>query len=465
MVFVPGPGPEPGPEPEPEPGGVGTGTGTGRRGEEEEEEEERKGDVWRKLESEEGWTVEMQTMGSVWLVWQALMPVLLFPPDSDRDLSARDGDGKGGEGEKRRRKRIRLRLRGGTFASFAPTTFYVRHVLIPTLRRVVGIRGLSVDVIREGFSTGPKTRDRGEAVIDVEPFALGECINAFSISDRGRIKRLGICIAAHEQVIGAVEAETRAALEEAIRQGRFSGEKNLNLDVGEDEEIRTEIKIDIQETLITSSPSHLSLLVFAETSSSYSSSSARAGGGGGDRILARDCLWEKKVKAPLNPQAIQSTARTLARKVVDDLASELESTNGNAACVDEHMADQLVVFQALSQGKGRVDCGRGDSLHARTARWVARGMLGEGEGRCWFAEEDGDGGRYEYEGSGYRGLSEWMGRGRAKKGEGKVERNNGDGDGVDIQRHEQDSNAEGEEEEKEGAQQGLISSLKETSIS
>lgn len=349
-----------------------------------------KGDVWERLRAEEGLLgVGLETMGSVWLVVQAVLPVLLFPPTTppppNQSLAAtaattpattpaattgeKDGDSKPA--------RLRLRLEGGTFASFAPTTFYVKHVLVPVLRSVVGVPpGLEVRVEREGFSTGPRMRaggDReGEGVgrveIDVVPFAEGEGLDAFNMEDRGVVVKVGVCVAAHREVIGVVEEEARRALEEEIgKKGGFGGEKG---EVG--------IEIEVRERIVTSSPSHLSLLVLAETSSGC--------------VLARDCLWEKKVH--LKPNAIRNTAETIARKVVGELVVEVTS----GACVDEHMADQLVVFQALSKGKGNVKCAEEVSLHTKTARWVAESVLG---GQVRFGEDG------SYEGCGYRGIDDW----------------------------------------------------------
>jgi RNA 3'-terminal phosphate cyclase (ATP) len=61
--------------------------------------------------------------------------------------------------------------------------------------------------------------------------------------------------------------------------------------------------------------------------------------------------------------------------------------------VDEYLRDQLVVFQALAEGRSSVYGGKskdegvllGPSLHAKTAQWVAQKMLGvdfDDEGKC-----------------------------------------------------------------------------------
>lgn len=93
----------------------------------------------------------------------------------------------------------------------------------------------------------------------------------------------------------------------------------------------------------------------------------------------------------------------MAERVTADLAAEWRS----GGYVDEHMRDQLVIFQALAKGRSEVFPGRdmgdtGDaglrepSLHARTAEWVAKEVLGvnfDFEGSCegiGFGEDDQD---------------------------------------------------------------------------
>jgi RNA 3'-terminal phosphate cyclase (ATP) len=87
--------------------------------------------------------------------------------------------------------------------------------------------------------------------------------------------------------------------------------------------------------------------------------------------LGRDWLYDRKVRSP------EQTATELADRVSHDLYAEWSS----GAYVDEHMRDQLVVFQALAEGESRIFAGRtitGEpretSLHARTAEWVVDKM-------------------------------------------------------------------------------------------
>lgn len=102
--------------------------------------------------------------------------------------------------------------------------------------------------------------------------------------------------------------------------------------------------------------------------------------------IARDWLYDRKISS------LDRTATEMVKRVTADLAIEWQS----GAYVDEHMRDQLVIFQALAKGRCEVfpgkdvgddDCGdlREPSLHARTAEWVAKEVLGvkfDFEGSC-----------------------------------------------------------------------------------
>lgn len=90
--------------------------------------------------------------------------------------------------------------------------------------------------------------------------------------------------------------------------------------------------------------------------------------------------------------SLDRTAGEMAKRVTAELATEWRS----GAFVDEHMRDQLVIFQALASGRSEVFLGREvggvndgqlrePSLHARTAEWVAKEVLGvefDHEGVC-----------------------------------------------------------------------------------
>jgi RNA 3'-terminal phosphate cyclase (ATP) len=90
--------------------------------------------------------------------------------------------------------------------------------------------------------------------------------------------------------------------------------------------------------------------------------------------LGRDWLYDRKVRSP------ERAVTELTDVVLHDLHEEWYS----GAHVDEHMRDQLVVFQGLAESGSRVFGGyiedgrpREASLHAKTAEWVMEQMQSE----------------------------------------------------------------------------------------
>lgn len=100
--------------------------------------------------------------------------------------------------------------------------------------------------------------------------------------------------------------------------------------------------------------------------------------------LAADHLYLQKIRS-----LDRATTKTI-QSTVSSLVNEIAS----GTYVDEHLRDQLIIFQAMAKGKcvvyaGHEDGGEGEvrepSLHARTAEWVCRRMLGvrfDAEGVC-----------------------------------------------------------------------------------
>jgi RNA 3'-terminal phosphate cyclase (ATP) len=90
--------------------------------------------------------------------------------------------------------------------------------------------------------------------------------------------------------------------------------------------------------------------------------------------LGRDWLYDRKVRSPEHA----------ATELVDRVTSDLHTEWSSGAHVDEHMRDQLVVFQGWAEPGSRTFGGSSEtgehreaSLHTKTAEWV----LGQMQGR------------------------------------------------------------------------------------
>lgn len=99
--------------------------------------------------------------------------------------------------------------------------------------------------------------------------------------------------------------------------------------------------------------------------------------------FGRDCLYEKKVK--------DRSADTLSTEIAQMVTDELDREVRKGALVDEYLQDQMLIYQALAEGKSRIpgsldedrnartdntDKPFGDgSTHTITARWVISQLI------------------------------------------------------------------------------------------
>ncbi|KAJ4991431.1 RNA 3 -terminal phosphate cyclase [Stagonosporopsis vannaccii] len=242
---------------------------------------------------------------------------------------------------------IRLRITGGTNVSNSPSYDYIEQALIPVLS-VIGIT-VTCTCHSRGWSTG-STR-LGSATFTITP--LASTLRAFQLTERGTITSVRATIIAPRES----EDDFRANLD-------LMFEKRLSRIFGETADPETEVTFEDSHH-----DKRYYLLLVATTSTSLK--------------LGRDWLYDGGIRAGKTGHIIPQ----IVRKVSDELIAEIE----HGGCVDEWMRDQLVVYQALAQGRSCVDGGSREgrkqepSLHAKTAMWVAQKIAGvcfDEEGGC-----------------------------------------------------------------------------------
>jgi RNA 3'-terminal phosphate cyclase (ATP) len=273
--------------------------------------------------------IKQTTPGSVNLVLQAILPYIIFS---------------GVESP------IRVRIDGGTNVSNSPSIDYVIQVLIPMLKRI-GIPHIDIELDKRGWSQGSSTV--GSVTFKITP--MRDRLLSFQLLNRGDIVGITATIIAPKDTERQFREELDVMFEH--RQARLFGDT-----------------ADLDDSVqITFEDSHHDkryyLLLVATTSTGMK--------------LGRDWLYDRGFRAGKLEQIIP----TMVKKVSDDLLAEIE----HGGCADEYLRDQLVVYQALAQGRSQVYGGqRKDvlvepSLHARTAQWVAKEILGvefDDEGGC-----------------------------------------------------------------------------------
>ncbi|KAI4157663.1 MAG: hypothetical protein L6R39_000613, partial [Caloplaca ligustica] len=264
--------------------------------------------------------IPLSSPGSVCLILQAILPYLLFHAlDARAPDPARKGEEE--EGPAATSVPVRVTIEGGTNVSKSPSTEYIDQVLIPVLVEKLGIPTITTKIIKRGWSSG--RADIGAVQFDLMPFPHGSKLPTFNFSDRGELSNMRVSILAPGSV--------RISLREKVTEQLLARYPHIDIEYPVDED--------------TGNGARLYLLIVAETSNGYR--------------LGRDCLWAGKIKSS-TPDAITNT-------VIKELDEEVE----RGGCVDEYMQDQLVVFQALAEGRCVVDRGSKEdahaSLHTRTA--------------------------------------------------------------------------------------------------
>jgi RNA 3'-terminal phosphate cyclase (ATP) len=122
--------------------------------------------------------IDIGSAGSVFLVFQALLPVLVF------GCAGRDT--------------VVLTLRGGATVAHAPSYGYVRQVLLPTLARI----GLPPITLSAAVCDGATGLD--EVVFTVTPLGRGAVLPAFDIVARGELGRVDVTVEARSEDIRSV---------------------------------------------------------------------------------------------------------------------------------------------------------------------------------------------------------------------------------------------------------------------
>ncbi|KAK3832847.1 MAG: RNA 3'-terminal phosphate cyclase/enolpyruvate transferase [Linnemannia gamsii] len=285
-------------------------------------------------------TIDIGSPGSIALVFQAILPFIIFGPHSERfsDSTCLDTLSLSPPLP----TPVRITIKGGTNVSFSPSFEYINKVLLPTFSRI-GLPPITAHLESRGWSTGGS--QIGTATFDITPLPTGSCLAAFALTDRGAIAHIEATILGPKAIQDTFQREVATSL-----ASNFHG-------------VSTTITFED-----SGHHSRLYLLLVARSVNGH--------------LLGRDWLYDRKTRGG----ELKGPIEQIVRQVVQQLQMEIE----HGGCVDEYLRDQLVVFSALAKGKCRIDagqCGEGEalkgSLHTRTAHWVAAQML------AVTVEEDG----------------------------------------------------------------------------
>lgn len=289
--------------------------------------------------------IEQSTTGAIALVLQAILPYLFFAGHTFSPLSV----------DPCSPLPIYLTITGGTNVTFSPSLDYLNAVLFPVLERI-GLPPVQTTIHKRGWCHGPS--DVGCVSFLLTPLPRGTRLPAFSLLTRGRVVKIEAYVLAPM----GMEGMFLSPLREALRRWM------PGLGFGEEDRVELEMCYEA-----SGHSKRLYLLLVAVTDKGWR--------------LGRDWLYDKKIGEG-RKDGVSKAVNELVEGVVRDLGKELE----HGACVDEYLRDQLVVYQALAEGKSHVFGGEDQegqlvkgSLHFQTARWVVNEVLDLGfdeEGSC-----------------------------------------------------------------------------------
>jgi RNA 3'-terminal phosphate cyclase (ATP) len=215
---------------------------------------------------------------------------------------------------------VRLHVaKGGTDVRNAPTTNYLKHLLLPSLARM----GLKASISVQKYGYYPK--GMGEVVLEVEPCPKFSPLRLEKFGSLRRIKGVSVC---------TFLADRRVA----ERQAAAANERLKSVGLEADIQIVNDVSNPLQKGS--------SIVLWAETDSGV--------------LLGGDAIGE-----------LGKPSERVGREAAESLLKELESK----ATVDLHLSDMLVPYAALAEG-GSAYLSRLVTEHLDTNIWLVQRILG-----------------------------------------------------------------------------------------
>jgi RNA 3'-terminal phosphate cyclase (ATP) len=368
------------------------------------------------------YNINLMTAGSTFLVFQALYPYLLYV------------------GSQAGTPYVRVNITGGTNVSHSPSYDYVSQVIVPNFAKL-GLPPLSVILHKRGWSTGPV--DLGAVTFLIHPLGSEDSVGASNNNDnppntgpwkfpiidlmayeRENITHIDVTVLAPDQptldmneldglkttLREHIEQATRQALRHAIRKldattfatsNSSSSDEDI-LDQDLTQEAPVPVKIHTSEA--THHRSHVYILLVAHTSSGFRIGHEARGTLEHGHSKSRKSKGKQQNHQKSNERSSEvDTAFSGATEMIDrcvqgfieeisnrgpDSNGDLKMGDRKPACLDQHMRDQIVIFEALGEvchanrrpkatDITRREDERDWSLHTKTAQWVCRQLLGD----------------------------------------------------------------------------------------
>ncbi|KAL5337126.1 RNA 3'-terminal phosphate cyclase domain-containing protein [Aspergillus crustosus] len=357
--------------------------------------------------------IRLPTPGSVFLVFQALYPYLMHTASVNK---------------------IYLSITGGTNVSSSPSYDYVAQVLVPNFARV-GLPPLEVRLEKRCWSLGPghghpdgkvvfaidtlrganggaprhevpsidlhRYRRGTISQIDITILAPNDQLNfgtqhkrnnkaSSDVKERTNAEQLEEPETVREFMENQVHKKLRKRLKELPRTV-FSSSSHSESGDPDPKRKTQKVSIKTHTTEVTHHRSCMYVLIVAHTSTGFKLGRDALYGSLQDQSKPKTPRPKKGQKRPQEDMVsnvnrlVDQCVESFAQELWDPRLQEADATDRHQPCVDEHMRDQLVVFEALGRGSGDQDQQEPESqederywsLHTRTAQWVCEEMLEE----------------------------------------------------------------------------------------
>jgi RNA 3'-phosphate cyclase len=238
----------------------------------------------------------IETAGSIPMLFLSVLPICVFVKSPVRVHVAK----------------------GGTDTIHAPTINYMRHILLPTLKKM----GVEAEITIQKYGYYPK--GMGEATLTVKPTPNLNPITLEAFGNLKAIKGVSVCTFLSDRQVAERQAK---AAQTVLGQGGF--------------------KADIQIVNDESNPIQkgTSLVLWAETDT--------------DIILGADSIGELRKSA-------EDVGKQAAKTLLTDITAK--------PTVDEFLADMLIPYMALANGKSSF-LTRAISEHIESNIWLMEKML------------------------------------------------------------------------------------------
>ncbi|TID27095.1 RNA 3'-terminal phosphate cyclase [Venturia nashicola] len=259
--------------------------------------------------------IDIGTPGAIGLVFQAILPYILFSGQA----SISD-------------EPFFLKIKGGTNVSNSPSIDYVQHVLLPMLE-AIGLPLISAEIHSRGWSTG--RNEIGAVSFRVTPLSKGSYLPAFKLTERGTITKITARILGTRNSEKLFYRELAKAAEAAFPE--------------------TDLELHFEPS---GHEKRLYLLLVADTSNGLK--------------LGRDWLYDRRISSE------ESAVPQIVSKVVNDLLTETRHGGCVDEYMRDQVAVFQALAKGKSEvfgGRSEADELLGASLHAQTAQWVSKEML------------------------------------------------------------------------------------------